>query len=564
MVTGMDNKPENSTDAEHLIGYDEFDKAGTELIKKRKRKQRIGMVVLVAILVVVGAGSLAVFIATRQDTEETNEKQSMNGGRFGGNEGVITASGTTSIGVDAVTFDIDFLEDTSLYVEEVYLSTGDVVEAGTKYVKFTEDSIAEAREELESTAESADLVYRSSVITTNESKIQAKYTYQQAILTETQAEAVYNETLASLQAKLDSAQKDLEEAQEDYNELYNQIANDTFYADYEVAEKKEAYEDAYDLYVTKMNDWEKTEDDLESSSSSEADSNSGSNTTAGGQGQMMGGADGSSAGNSEEKWITKTLNLLKEEAEEAESEYEQALSDYEDAVEHAELNLSDLANKLETAQENYTAAELSYQKESLSAKTTYETALAKSQTAQTDYDTQLTSLQESLDKLQDAKTEADENLALFESLVGDGYFYTPEAGTVLMIRAEEGEALTGGDMILAYSNPEEITVSVSVSQDYISQLSVGDRANVTIADYGNFTGTIQTINPVSSSDSRTSVAYTVEIALEGDVSELSANLTATVVFGADGNMPGGMEKPADGKMPEGMEAPAGETQGQEE
>lgn len=42
---------------------------------------------------------------------------------------MITASGTIAIGMDAVTFDIDFLEETSLYVEEVYLSNGDEVEA---------------------------------------------------------------------------------------------------------------------------------------------------------------------------------------------------------------------------------------------------------------------------------------------------------------------------------------------------------------------------------------------------------------------------------------------------
>lgn len=37
--------------------------------------------------------------------------------------------GTTAIGMDAVTFEIDFLEDVKLYIEEVYLSSGDVVEA---------------------------------------------------------------------------------------------------------------------------------------------------------------------------------------------------------------------------------------------------------------------------------------------------------------------------------------------------------------------------------------------------------------------------------------------------
>ena len=102
-----------------------------------------------------------------------------------------------------------------------------------------------------------------------------------------------------------------------------------------------------------------------------------------------------------------------------------------------------------------------------------------------------------------------------------------------MSRAEEGETLAGGDIVFAYSNPEKITVSIAVSQDSIAQLSVGEGAMVMISDYGNYNGVIESIDPVSSSDSRTSVTYTVEVALDGDVSDLSANLTATVIFGMD-------------------------------
>ena len=95
----------------------------------------------------------------------------------------------------------------------------------------------------------------------------------------------------------------------------------------------------------------------------------------------------------------------------------------------------------------------------------------------------------------------EENLALFESLIGDGYLYTQETGTILMSRAEEGETLAGGDIVFAYSNPEKITVSVAVSQDSIAQLSVGESAMVMISDYGNYNGVIESIDPVSSSDS---------------------------------------------------------------
>lgn len=533
--------------------------------QEKEKKMRVGRKKLVVTVIGVGAVLVAAGVAGTMYYRQTRSSTTQeNGGLWGHqngknmNENLVTASGTTSIGVDAVTFAIDFLEDTSLYVEEVYVSSGDEVEAGTQYLKFTDDSIEEARSELETTAKEAEISYRSGVITTQESKIEAKYTYQQALLDAQQAQQVYEDALAAAQATLDAAEEAYTEAQDDYNEYLYKVENNTFYEDYEVEEKKTAYEEAHELYVDRVAYWELTEDELDSLDSS-SNSMSGSSTTtvststtasdssataSGGQGDasaaggMMSG--GSSAASQEEQtakadrqWILKTVALLEERMDEAEDEYEQAKEDYEDEIDGAELKLQKLLNTYESKREAYEAAQIAYQKEILSAKTTYETTLAKGQTAQNDYDTQLTSLSEALEKLADAKQEAEENLALFESLIGDGYLYTQEAGTILMSRAEEGETLAGGDIVFAYSNPEKITASVAVSQDSIAQLSVGESAMVMISDYGNYNGVIESIDPVSSSDSRTSVTYTVEVALDGDVSDLSANLTATVIFGMD-------------------------------
>ncbi len=528
--------------------------------QEKEKKRRVGRKKLVVTVIGVGmvltSAGVAGTIYYRQTQSSTTQENGGQWGHQGGmnmNDNLVTASGTTSIGVDAVTFAIDFLEDTSLYVEEVYVSSGDEVEAGTKYLKFTDDSIEDARSELESTAREAQIAYRSGVITTQESKIEAKYTYQQTLLDAQQAQQVYEDTLASLQATLDAAEDEYTQAQDDYNEYLYKVENNTFSEDYEIETKKTAYEEAYDLYVDRVEYWELTEDELDSLDSSSA-SMSGSSTTtvststtssdSSGQGSaggmMMGGNASSQAATREEQeakadrqWILKTVALLKERMEEAEEDYEQAKEDYEDEIDGAELKLQKLLNTYESKREAYEAAQITYQKECLSAKTTYETTLAKGQTAQNDYDTQLTSLSESLEKLADAKEEAQDNLALFESLIGDGYLYTDEAGTILMSRAEAGEVLTGDDIIFAYSNPDKITVSVAVSQDSIAQLSVGESAMVMISDYGNYSGVIESINPVASSDSRTSVTYTVEVALDGDVSALSANLTATVIFGMD-------------------------------
>ena len=184
------------------------------LVRKRKRKQYLGTIGICAVILAVAAVSVWNYLKTRQKTDDTasDDISMMNHKMTGNQEGVVTASGTTSIGMDEITFDIDFLEDTNLYVEEVYLSNGDEVDAGEKYIKFTDDSIESARKELESKALSASLSYRNGVISDQESRIGAKYTYDTAMLEAQYARQVYDDTLEQLEVELSDAETAYEEA----------------------------------------------------------------------------------------------------------------------------------------------------------------------------------------------------------------------------------------------------------------------------------------------------------------------------------------------------------------
>lgn len=103
----------------------------------------------------------------------------------------------------------------------------------------------------------------------------------------------------------------------------------------------------------------------------------------------------------------------------------------------------------------------------------------------------------------------------------------------MMVAVSEGGSLSADSMVIAYTDESTISVSASVEQDYISQLVVGQTATVTFEDYGTYEGVITAINPNTASSSRSSVTYTVTVELKGDVSNLSQNLTATVIFDTD-------------------------------
>ena len=87
----------------------------------------------------------------------------MPGGMPGGQSTAITAKGTTVIGMDVEEFEPDYI-DTDLEIEEVYLESGDQVEAGTAILKVSQDSVEDAREELEETLTKASLAYRAGIM----------------------------------------------------------------------------------------------------------------------------------------------------------------------------------------------------------------------------------------------------------------------------------------------------------------------------------------------------------------------------------------------------------------
>ncbi len=593
------------------------------LVKRRKWKNRLSIAAVIAVTAAIAMISIGNYINTRTtDTGQAEDEFAPPEG-FGGDKGAVMATGTTSVGVNAVAFDIDFLEDANLYVEEVYLSNGDSVQAGDKYLKFTDASIADARTELEEAALSAELAYRSGILSDGESRLQAKYEYDTAMLEAQYAQQVYEDTLAQLEADYAQAKKEYDAAQQEYDDYLEKVQNNSFYEEYDIENLKKAYEEAYDLYIDRKEYYEVSDDELKNNSNN--NNNNGNNSGGGSNSAesmepaalmtLSGSAGGTGDGKESEsqkteteeptktedtaqtepttdtdttdnpetdtdtdatdnpeteqkpsapnggerpkgfgdaarqeeqnakkdrEWIVKTVSLLEQETQDAKTAYTTALEEYENEISSAELNLQKLLNQLETAREDYTDADVSYQKQTLSAKTAYELSVAKGQTAQNDYQTQLTGLADSLEKLQDEKEEAAGNLALFEELVGDGYLYTQEGGTVLMLMAQEGRSLAGGSMIFAYSNPKQL--SVSVSQNDIAKLSVGEKATVLLEEHGSYSGIIETINPVSASNSRTSVTYTVTVNLQGDVSGLEANLTANVIFGETENMGGEPKK----------------------
>lgn len=494
-----------------------FSQKDTKKEKKGKGRKKWVIVALVLVLT-LGGGSVAAVVILHKNSSQSEfslpGNMSMAGLNF--TEDMIAASGVTNVGITEETFDVENLT-TGLEIEEVYVASGEEVSTGDKILKLTEDSVEEVRKELERALEDAELAYRTGAIEYEQNLITAEYTRDSAILTGQQAKEVYDETVASLQSAVTRAEEELQDAEDDIAE-YESYVNDGSYKSYfKVDEYQAIYDENLKALTDKMDEWGV-------SWSQVTGGNGGSVQIGGGAGSDM-----QSGGTSNASTLASLYSILEQNLQ----DLEEAQEKYEDAVTNASFNLQTLQLKLPSLQQAVTEAKENYEIQLAQAKLTYETSLSSAERAESDYNTTVEKAESDLASLKSTYEDAKENLELFESSVGDGYFYASEDGTILrtMVRAEQD--LTSDAVVFVYSNPKELTVTVSVDQSDIAKLTVGDSAYVQSSAGSGFTGVITAIDPVSSSSSRTSVTYsvTVQVTMEDEENSLSANESVTVVFG---------------------------------
>ena len=532
-----------------------------QIIFSQKKNKKWIIVALVLVLT-LGGGSLAAVVVLHRNGNRSELSMPGNMAGLSFTEDMTATSGVTNVGITEETFDVENLT-TVLEIEEVYAASGEEVTAGDKILKLTEDSVEEARKELERALEDAELAYRTGAIEYEQNLITAEYTRDSAILTGQQAKDVYDETVASLQSAVTRAEEELQDAEDDIAE-YESYVNDGSYKSYfKVDEYQAIYDENLKALTDKMDEW----------------GISWSQVTGGGGSVQIGGGAGAnmqSGGTSNANILASLYSILEQNLK----DLEEAEDKYEDTLTNAAFELQTLQLKLSSLQQAVTEAKEDYEIQLAQAKLTYETSLSGAERAESDYNTTVEKAKSDLAALKSTYEDAKENLELFESSVGDGYFYASEDGTILrtMVRAEQ--ALTSDAVVFVYSNPKELTVTVSVDQSDITKLTVGDSAYVQSSAGSGYTGVITAIDPVSSSSSRTSVTYsvTVQINVEDEEDSLSANESVTVVFGmteeeieqlqqrqsmqgrpddvSDGDAmpqggPGGGEKLENGEMPEG-------------
>lgn len=459
----------------------------------KKKQKRIGKIILLLLLLaaVIAAACYTVWIKPRQNQEvvvykeETVQRGDLTVG--------VTESGSLSFGITSQLYDLELQteeekeeedddeEDTTQYlrIEDIYVAVGERIEEGDPVLKFSDSSIQAIRKKLRATQTEREIALAEANSEYYLNVAAAELTRQASETKSASADNVYSAQMAQLQTEVQTYTVKI-------SNLYREI--DRLLEDLEDA--KENLSDITDTYKEALADYENT-------------------------------SDFSRYGQIEN---LDTYINAKEQYEQA----QQKVEDIQNQITQAQESIMDYNGKIE---------ETGYARDinELGVKQTYETSVNGGTTADNTYRSTLENLQTSVDSAQEDLEEINGIIQNFEDFVGDGTIYAEGSGIVTQLGYEAGGDLENSGVVVAFASPDEMTISVDVSQEDIVSLSLGDSVDIAFSAYPDETwaGTITSITTTATSQYATTISYPVTVLVKGDTTKLYGGMTADITFVTD-------------------------------
>ena len=459
----------------------------------KKKQKRIGKIILLLLLLaaVIAAACYTVWIKPRQNQEvvvykeETVQRGDLTVG--------VTESGSLSFGITSQLYDLELQteeekeeedddeEDTTQYlrIEDIYVAVGERIEEGDPVLKFSDSSIQAIRKKLRATQTEREIALAEANSEYYLNVAAAELTRQASETKSASADNVYSAQMAQLQTEVQTYTVKISNL---YREIDRLLEN--------LEDAKENLSDITDTYKEALADYENT-------------------------------SDFSRYGQIEN---LDTYINAKEQYEQA----QQKVEDIQNQITQAQESIMDYNGKIE---------ETGYARDinELGVKQTYETSVNGGTTADNIYRSTLETLQTSVDSAQEDLDEINEIIQNFEDFVRDGTIYAEGSGIVTQLGYEAGGDLENSGVVVAFASPDEMTISVDVSQEDIVSLSLGDSVDIAFSAYPDetWTGTITSITTTATSQYATTISYPVTVLVKGDTTKLYGGMTADITFVTD-------------------------------
>lgn len=362
-----------------------------------------------------------------------------------------------------------------LVVKKVCVSTGQNVKKGDTLLTLTKSSVESAKKSYQENYDAARIAYNEAKTTRDAAKVSAEYEYKQRIATGKSALATYKATVASLEANVSSTKAAYQKAQNGIKTLPIQIAS---------LKKKIAKAKSASGVMDSVNN---------TTQQSSSNTTTGTNTTS------------STQSSSTITQLTQELTRL-------------------------QTQLSEYRSNLNSLKSQYTSAKKALKTGKITAKQTYEESRIEAKNAKALYTVALSSVNDDVDAAKETYDQTKEELEAFNTFTKNNEVTAKYTGKLTSVGYSKGDSLNSSTAIAAYVDTDGVNITVSVAQDDVSNIKVGDNVNIYLSAYEDelFEGTVTSISSSSTGD--TTVSYPVVVTLSGDVSKVYDGMSSEVTF----------------------------------
>ena len=364
-----------------------------------------------------------------------------------------------------------------LIVEEVFVSVGQEITAGTPICSFSEESLSEIRNGLVEDEAAAGNTLKECETDLEVSELSASQELEQNLLYGEMAELEYNVTVSQLDKTLADTQDNLDTEKDSLAENEETLV-----------QKQEELTLAMEVLANAeyiLNEYPVRE--------------------------------------SLEGWINAENNRSSSEStvESLESEVESLT----ETVETAKEKIASLENELVTAKKQNETGKIE-------AKALYDTRILKYESAQEIYDAAVAGSELNYEIASDEYEEAKEKLDEFKAVIVDNNLIASSDGVISKVSVEAGDSIRQDSEIITYNAYEEVSVTITLEEADREKIELGSVANVVVAalDDELFTGEVTEIgDAVYDNDSGVNT-YEVTVSLSGNLERVFDGMSVEITL----------------------------------
>jgi RND family efflux transporter, MFP subunit len=448
-------------------------------------------------------------------------------------------SGTVSLDEETVTFPID------VSIDKVLVKAGYSVKTGDALVKLNQTSITSGTLETKTNLAEAKTALEQALADQDTKLKAAKLTYQTSL--QKAADAYTQESLSKdeIQNNVSTAQSTLNDAKTQLSKY--QALQSGFTADYNKLDQLKKWRDdsktqetSFETQLTNYND--EYSKQLGALSSLKSDMNS--KYTAWETAKLLDNESGEEAEYDDAKdaynayadqisSIVSGQDDLESKVAQYTAEYNNYSSAYDDFNEtftskYGSTSTADaladkvtsLQSQVKDAQYALTKAQKSQTGDLDTAEQTLQSSLDEGGSAQTTYNLAVEQLAEAATnqqtKYDSLKSELDD---VNSAINGDGTLTAPCDGTIVAVNTTDGGSVDANQTIVTIAKNSSVSMSVSLSEDDITNVKIGQQAQVTLSAYEGqtFDAAVESIAASPARSGSASVSYTVTVKLTGEV-----------------------------------------------